>query len=125
MTFYVSLLVIEKLEIDSKKLFIKVTRHASEVIGTSAELKNSDILSLHDLFFGLMLPSGNDAALLIAQGLGTILLRNERNQKLYDPNFIDVETLSAEGYYYNMDLRSHEDPIDVFIEQMNIYANKL
>lgn len=34
--------------------------------GTSAELKENDVLTLLDLLFGLMLPSGNDAAVLIA-----------------------------------------------------------
>ena len=34
--------------------------------GTSAQLEAGDILSAYDLLFGLMLPSGNDAALSLA-----------------------------------------------------------
>lgn len=36
------------------------------MIGTSAELQTGDILSIYDLLFGLMLPSGNDAAIALA-----------------------------------------------------------
>lgn len=32
-----------------------------------------DILSIYDLFFAMMLPSGNDAAYLLAEGFGTLL----------------------------------------------------
>jgi D-alanyl-D-alanine carboxypeptidase len=40
--------------------------------GTTAELKPSMEISLEDLFYGMMLPSGNDAAHQIAQIGGTI-----------------------------------------------------
>lgn len=43
-----------------------MTKKSSETIGTTAELKYNDVLSLEDLLYGLMLPSGNDAAVLIA-----------------------------------------------------------
>jgi D-alanyl-D-alanine carboxypeptidase len=35
--------------------------------GTTAELKPNMEMSLEDLFYGMMLPSGNDAAYQIAQ----------------------------------------------------------
>lgn len=38
--------------------------------GTSAFLRRDDTLTLLDLLYGLMLPSGNDAAITIAMGLG-------------------------------------------------------
>lgn len=66
MTFYVTLLTIELLNLNIKQIKIKVTKKSSETIGTTAELKYNDILSLEDLLYGLMLPSGNDAAVLIA-----------------------------------------------------------
>ena len=43
---------------------------ASEIIGTSANLVKGDILTLKQLFYGIMLPSGNDAAFTIAEYLG-------------------------------------------------------
>ena len=36
------------------------------MIGTTAEIKEGMIFSLQDLFYGMMLPSGNDAAYQIA-----------------------------------------------------------
>jgi D-alanyl-D-alanine carboxypeptidase (penicillin-binding protein 5/6) len=38
--------------------------------GTSAELVEGDSLSVWDLLHGLMLPSGNDAALALAEYFG-------------------------------------------------------
>jgi len=43
------------------------------MIGTSAGLRYGDMLSLIDLLHGLMLPSGNDAALEIAIFIGNYL----------------------------------------------------
>lgn len=43
------------------------------MIGTTAELRPGIELSLEDLYFGMMLPSGNDAAHQIAQIGGSIL----------------------------------------------------
>ncbi len=37
--------------------------------GSSAELRVGDVVSLRDLLYGLMLPSGDDAAIAIADGL--------------------------------------------------------
>ena len=43
------------------------------MIGTTAELKHNIELSLEDLFYGMMLPSGNDAAHQVAQIGGAIV----------------------------------------------------
>ncbi len=40
------------------------------------------ILTLRDLFYGMMLPSGNDAAYQIAQIGGTIINLSRENAKL-------------------------------------------
>ena len=52
---------------------VKVPKIAVEVGGTTAKLKENDILNLYDLFHGLMLPSGNDAAMTLADYFGRIL----------------------------------------------------
>jgi len=36
------------------------------MIGTTANLKKSDVLNVNQLFYALMLPSGNDAAIVLA-----------------------------------------------------------
>jgi len=42
--------------------------------GTTADLKLDSVYCLEDLYFGMMLPSGNDAAYLIAE-IGGLLLK--------------------------------------------------
>jgi len=41
--------------------------------GTSATLKSNLFISLEDLFYGLMLPSGNDASVVLAENIGALL----------------------------------------------------
>lgn len=41
--------------------------------GTTANLCEGDSLSIKDLLFGLMLPSGNDAAVTLAENFGDFL----------------------------------------------------
>ena len=41
------------------------------MIGTSAMLRGGDKILLYDLLRGLMLPSGNDAALTLAEFFGS------------------------------------------------------
>jgi D-alanyl-D-alanine carboxypeptidase (penicillin-binding protein 5/6) len=47
-----------------------VTQDAAEVTGTSANLKPGDTLTVEQLMYGVMLPSGNDAAFLLASYFG-------------------------------------------------------
>lgn len=73
MTIYLTLNLIEKLEIDITKTYVQATNYSSSVGGTSAQLKENDILTVEDLLYGLMLPSGNDAALTLAENFGVYL----------------------------------------------------
>lgn len=66
MTAFVVLQVIRKIKLDPKKTLLQTSRFAASIIGTSARLRNGDILSVWDLLHGLMLPSGNDAATSLA-----------------------------------------------------------
>lgn len=49
--------------------------------GTSANLRDGDKLLVIDLLFGLLLPSGNDAALALAQYFGKFLSFSYSTQK--------------------------------------------
>ena len=46
------------------------------MIGTSAHLKQDRWVSVEDLLYGTMLPSGNDAAYLLAEYIGYLALEN-------------------------------------------------
>lgn len=41
--------------------------------GTSAKLKENTIISIYDLLYGLMLPSGNDSAVCLAEIVGLFM----------------------------------------------------
>ena len=62
----------EKFQTDEATL-ITISEGASAVHGTSAELLEGDTLQIWQILHGLMLPSGNDAAHLLAEYFGAIL----------------------------------------------------
>lgn len=66
MTCYLTILVCRKYGIDVRHHHVRVSDKAEEMPGTSAELQAGDILTLQELLYGLMLPSGNDASVAIA-----------------------------------------------------------
>ncbi len=52
---------------------IKVSRQVSLIQGTSANLIEGDTLSINELMYGMMLPSGNDAAVALGVHFGGII----------------------------------------------------
>ena len=50
--------------------------------GTSANLKEDDSISIINLMYGMMLPSGNDASQALAVYFGSLIL----SKGLVDPN---------------------------------------
>ena len=79
MTFFTVLNLIEKYQIDELSTFVEISENAANITGTSAELEEGDKLTIWDLFYALMLPSGNDAATVLAEYFGEILI-NERSE---------------------------------------------
>ena len=73
---------------DSK--LVTVGSDAASVIGTSADLIEGDTLTIWQLLYGLMLPSGNDAAHQLAEFFGGYLMKDaeEREKKMKQ----DLET---------------------------------
>lgn len=67
------------LENSDSSSVISVSQAAASVPGSTANLKNGDTLSRDDALRGLLVPSGNDAAIAIAESVG----------KLIDPNSAD------------------------------------
>ena len=62
MTLHLSLKLCERFDIEPETTQVLVSRRATLIPGTKANLEPFDKLSLKDLFYSLMLPSGNDAA---------------------------------------------------------------
>lgn len=75
MTCYTVLKLIERFGVNEPNTFIEISENAGNISGTSAELTQGDILSVQDLLYGLMLPSGNDAAIALSEYFGEILLK--------------------------------------------------
>ncbi|WP_010248103.1 D-alanyl-D-alanine carboxypeptidase family protein [Acetivibrio cellulolyticus] len=62
-----AIVAIEKGKLDNK---VKVSKRAASVRGSVIHLKEGEELSLRELLYGLMLNSGNDAAIAIAEHIG-------------------------------------------------------
>jgi len=98
-----AVLALENCPLDKECL---VTRGAASTDGTSAWLREGDRLTLYNLLIGLLLPSGNDAAVAIAENVaGTqfafVEMMNAKAQALgmFQTHFIDPHGLGEDGLY--------------------------
>ena len=82
MTCIVSLFLAQKFEIDISKEEVKVSRKAASIPGTTAELILGDVLTLEDFLYGMMLPSGNDAAYAIAEHFSRLIYHRKRKENV-------------------------------------------
>lgn len=62
MTAYTIINLIHRFKINEHETFVTILPQATSLIGTTAHLIDSDMLTVWELFHGMMLPSGNDAA---------------------------------------------------------------
>lgn len=95
--------------IESGKLTDQVTvsKKAASVNGSSAKLKEGEKVSLEELIYGLMMKSGNDAAVAIAEHLGQgkvenfIALMNKKalDIGLFDTHFVTPHGLDADTHH--------------------------
>jgi D-alanyl-D-alanine carboxypeptidase (penicillin-binding protein 5/6) len=105
--------LIKQYGIDPRSIYIQVSKYASSIGGTSAELEKNDILSIWDLMHGLMLPSGNDAAVSLAESFGTyIYLKSDKCK----------EKMKQDPDHANKQVK---DPIKYFLYLMNKTAADL
>mmetsp|Transcript_12542 Transcript_12542/g.19576 ORF Transcript_12542/g.19576 Transcript_12542/m.19576 type:complete len:119 (-) Transcript_12542:1496-1852(-) len=90
---------------------------AAKINGTTAHIKEGLRYSIYDLLIGLMLPSGNDAALVLAENFGRFLTiescRNSTNTL--------KETCEGDPYEAECSKRH----IARFVKRMNQEASKL
>ena len=73
-TAYTACKVLEELGLggieNAKNMYFRVSKMAAFMAGTSAYLVWDHRINLYDLFHAMMLPSGNDAAIVIATEIG-------------------------------------------------------
>lgn len=80
MTALTATYLMQKFQI-TLEVWVKVPPNAASIGGTSANLEEYMLIKLKDLFYALMLPSGNDASLAIASFLGSYCKKSKK-QKL-------------------------------------------
>nr|QBH22554.1 D-alanyl-D-alanine carboxypeptidase family protein [Philasterides dicentrarchi] len=99
MTFYIASLSIQK-KIVALNSEVTISRRASSQIGTTAQLKVGEKITLEDLLHGLMLPSGNDAATAIAEYVGKVFYKKTeeyRRRKSDNPRKLKICS-NKDGY---------------------------
>jgi len=92
-------------------VMIRVSQSAANQNGTSADLKEGKYIKLFDLFYGAMLPSGNDAAFLLAEVFGLLLFYE--NVKPESKLYSEIESIDLTCY------DSTSTFINKFLKEMN------
>lgn len=72
--------LMEKYKLD-RDVKVKVNKTSAGLGGTSANLVENSWLNIADLSYGLMLPSGNDAAWLLAEVFGLLIFYEKYKPK--------------------------------------------
>ena len=78
MTCLTVLTLTKEYGLDDKNLYFITSEHSASVGGTTAGLDPGDEMNIHDLLYGLMLPSGNDAAMTLAQNFHKLIIDREK-----------------------------------------------
>lgn len=85
---------------------VKVSKRAAMVGGSNINLVQGEVFKLNDLLYGLMLNSGNDAAIAIAEHIGgtvegfvDLMNRKAQDLELADTSFRSPHGLDADGHY--------------------------
>ena len=85
---------------------VRVSRRAAGTTGSSAGLATGEVLTLEELLYALMLPSGNDAAVAVAEHLaGSVeafaawMTRRARELGAYNSRFENPHGLDSPGHY--------------------------
>ncbi len=94
------------LELGNTTDIVTISQNAARQEGSSVYLKPGDKVSLNDLLYGLMLNSGNDAAMAIAEHISNtpenfVLLMNEKAAELgcHDTHFNNPSGLPDDEHY--------------------------
>ena len=113
MTCYLTIQLLDRLGIDPNSTYAKVSGYASSISGTTAGLRENDLLTLNDLLHGLMLPSGNDAALALAENFGVYFFFQSKEFNIKYGNQESITNLKI------------LNPGSYFVKEMNSTAEKL
>ncbi len=98
-----ALLALEKGNLDD---IVTVSARAARVGGSSLHLKRGEKIKMNDLLYGLMLRSGNDAAIAVAEHIGgtvedfaAMMTSKARDIGAYNTAFVTPHGLDRPGHY--------------------------
>lgn len=98
-------------------VWLRVSKTSSSMTGTSSGLREGSYIRLIDALYALMLPSGNDAAYLLAETFGLLMLY-ERLRPV-EKQYSDIESIDLSPY------ASTDHFVTQFIKHMNKKAKSL
>ncbi len=85
---------------------VRIPKEAVGIEGSSIYLKEGEILTVQELLYGLMLHSGNDAAVALAiycggtvEGFAELMNDKARMLGLHDTHFVNPNGLDSPGHY--------------------------
>jgi serine-type D-Ala-D-Ala carboxypeptidase (penicillin-binding protein 5/6) len=100
MSAYTIFRLAETFQIDIETQLVEIQPKAARTPGTSADLVAGDKLTVLQLMYGLMLPSGNDAAIALSLFFGGLLLEEKIKQEEIEAQLLkekeEAEALLAE-----------------------------
>ena len=113
MTAYTILELCKQYRLKLKNIRIEICSVGAYVRGTSANLRQGDCLSAEQLMYGMMLPSGNDAAFVLAKYFGKLLFEKK--------GYGEKEMIKIKSHQFNY----HPYFVKYFLKQMNDHAAAL
>eukprot|EP00347_Sterkiella_histriomuscorum_P000728 403374734 len=129
MTAIVSLQLAKEMKLDINAIYFSVSQNASTTGGTAAYLRQGQRLKIIDLLHGMMLPSGNDAAVTLAENFGQRLIQYRQARS---PNKNAIQSFFTSSPEKLRDTRAEiqieyqklNNPIKVFVKEMNKCAKQ-
>jgi D-alanyl-D-alanine carboxypeptidase (penicillin-binding protein 5/6) len=123
MTFMTALKLCKNMGIKAQHTMVRVSESSAKLSGTSANLSPGCYVSIGDLYYGMMLPSGNDAAATLAECLGALsYLNNHHDTSGLVEQFINDRSKKEQ---LSQIVRSVNQASSYFIYEMNRYAKEL
>ena len=102
MTAYLCFKYITKLNINSRQVLITAPESAEFIEGTIAGISEGDKLTLEDLLYALLLPSGNDAAICLASYFGNIIKQLSPIKSFISPEKAFINEMNATAKQLHM-----------------------
>jgi D-alanyl-D-alanine carboxypeptidase (penicillin-binding protein 5/6) len=120
-------LVLELAKAEGKVLEEEVafSQRADDTVGSSAELRAGERLPVRELLYGLMLPSGNDAATALAEHFGRRMEPEGGMAKDHEPAKPADKPPLPSGERAGVRGEVRDDALARFVAQMNRTAKKL